>query len=521
MNGPLLVILPYNPGDVAMALAAIARIRAALPALAVDYVVGEECRELAQGNPLLRKVHVLPRKALREAWSAGDAGAVTARTRAFLADLDSEDYAFSLNLFQERSGGVLQGLLRARRKSGLELAGGGRFRVGSRFLEHLFAVPAARRDNGWHAVDLYVRAARDLLGPSGTWPQPAPREAARPGMHPRPGPHLLPPLAAPPGWQGPEAGAYLAFHPGSAWPGKRWPEGHWAGLAAACVRAGTSVVMTGSSEEQPSLRRILEALPPAVRIGVHDWSGRTSLLGAAWIHSRARMTVTGDTVAMHLAAACGTPTLALFGPSNPVETGPYGQGHFILQTEAELPADLALDSPHAGLAALSPRSVAAFILEGAAPPEAALWETGWDAERDRQVLRDARGRIHPHQRGSLGLMDFLDGRTDGPAPGRIILPPGPRAAVRDRLDRCLAGACGSGDLAALEAADRALEAVTRDSLVWEAYRVAINGLDLEDIRRHLGLRRDRFELAVREEAALALTSGASEFRKPSGPLFGP
>ena len=68
VNGSLLVILPHNPGDVVMALLAIARIRAACPGLAVDYVIGEECRELAEGNPLIRKVYPLPRRGLREAW---------------------------------------------------------------------------------------------------------------------------------------------------------------------------------------------------------------------------------------------------------------------------------------------------------------------------------------------------------------------------------------------------------------------------------------------------------------------
>lgn len=489
MNGPLLVILPHNPGDVVMALAAIARLRAAFPEIPVDYVVGEECRDLALGNPLLREVHPLPRRALRESWASGDADAVMARLEDYLGRLDAAGYAASLNLFQERFGGLLQGLLRAGRKAGLELVDGSQVAVKSRFLEHLFAVPAARRDNGWHVVDVYIRAARDLIDPGRSLPWPL--SAGRMNM--------LPNLAPPAGWDGPPSREYLAFHPGSAWPGKRWPERHWSALAAFCLRRGLALVLTGSEEEGASIGRIRDSLPPSARHAVHDWSGRTTLAGAAWIHSRARMTVTGDTVAMHLAAACGTPTLALFGPSNPVETGPYGPGHFVWQTDPDPPARLAFDSPHAGLEALAPEAVAAFVLDGEAGPDAALWETAWDSDRDCQVLRNRRGGLHPSLDRSVGLMDILDGRSPGePARAKTA----PAIEVQAALERAIAAGPEAAALRDLEAADHALAAATLDSVVWEAYRIAINALSLKDIRKHLELRRQRFRQALREEAAL-------------------
>jgi ADP-heptose:LPS heptosyltransferase len=518
----LLVILPHNPGDVVMALAALARLRAAYPDLALDYVIGEECRELAEGNPLLRRVYPLPRRALREAWAAGDASGVLSRLEGFLDGLNAVPYDFSLNLFQERYGALLQGLVNADRKAGLELVDGSRFRVGSRALEHLFAVPAARRDNGWHAVDAYIRAARELINGPGTafgpTPAPAPAPASSgPLPWPRSSAGYLPPLSPPPGWDGPTPKSYLAFHPGSAWPGKRWPGSHWAALIEACARAGLTVVWTGSPEERDALERIRALLSPTARAAVHDWAGRTSLLGAAWIHAGARLSVSGDTVAMHLAAATGTPTLALFGPSSAVETGPYGPGHFVFTTEAETLADLAFDRDHAGLCALSPEIVAAFALEGRLPgvlPDgAALWETAWDPVRDRQVLRDARGRLHPHYPRSEALVDVLDRRPSPadplrkpdlePLPHRVFDPPpgSPEAAVAIALEACLSGPLDASSLRALDQADQTLAAATRSHLVWEAYRIALNGLPLADIRQHLELRRQRFRLALQEASA--------------------
>lgn len=480
-----------------MALAAISRLRSAFSDLEIDYVVGEECRNLVEGSPLLRRVFALPRRALLDSWSSGNATAVISRLETFLADLDSCNFAYSLNLFQERFGGILQGLIRAERKAGLELVEGRIFRVGSRFMEHLFAIPASRRDNGWHAVDIYLRAARDLLDPEKalSWPLPVERIPALPSLEP------------PPGWDGPAPKSFLAFHPGSAWPGKRWPEGHWAALVVACTRAGMPVVLTGSSEEQASLGRILARIPPEAHSLVHDWSGRTTFLGAAWIHSQARMTVTGDTVAMHLAAMMGTPTLSLFGPSNPVESGPYGPGHFILQTQLEIPSDLVLDREHAGLSSLDPEAVSGFILKGTPPRETTFWETAWDRPHDRLVLRDARGDVHPHQQRAARLMDHLEGKS---VAVRGIdsrsLPPGPRARVGECLDRCLTESLAGKDLIDLEAADRELAEATRDSVVWEAYRIAINGLSLADIRKHLELRRIRFERALQEETTLSTMS---------------
>lgn len=498
MTGSLLVILPHNPGDVVMALQAVARIKAALPALPIDYVVGEECRELAEGSPLLHRVHILPRRRLRDALSSGDGDGLLRAVEEILARLAAPRFTHSLNLFQEEYGALLQGLVPADRKAGLELKDGVHLAVGSRYLEHLFAVPAARRDNGWHAVDVYVRAARELLDPERrlAW-SPAPAASPSTG--------ILPPLQPPVGWSLPVQKSWLAFHPGSAWPGKRWPEAHWARLSEACARAGHIVVLTGSTEEKDAVARLRARIPENYRSAIHDWSGRTDLIGAAWIHAHARRTVTGDTVAMHLAAAAGTPVLALFGPSNPVETGPYGPGHFILQAGLDLPSDLVLDREHAGLAALPAEAVAAFLLEGVLPWGVHLWETFRDDSRDAQALRDARGERHPHQSRAAGLMAHLDAGeaaaglagTSGAATARRD---GARAALGTALHRCLTQP-SSREILALESAERDLAAETTGSLVWEAYRISVNGMPLQDLGAHLQSRAARFEQALREEVA--------------------
>ncbi len=498
MNGPILVILPHNPGDVVMALQAIRRVKARYPGLDVDYLVGEECKDLAQASPLLRKVMVIPKRALKALWDEGDADGVLTHLQTWLAELASTQYALSANLFQERSGGLLQSMVRADRKIGLELAAAAHFQVRSRFMEHLFAIPAHRAGNGWHVVDIYVRAISQALGKA---PLKDPQRAA-PQRRAENATSMLPLLIRPEICKSLEPGEYLAFHPGSAWAGKRWPESHWSALADRCVEEGLTLVFTGAPEDRAMMDRITAAMAGSSRAGVVDCVGATSLAGAAWIFAHARLVVSGDTVAMHLAAAAGVGTLCLFGASNPVETGPYGKGHVIIQTDANPLPELAFNSTHTGLRHLRAGEVADYLLEGVPPPGFPLWETGWDKAREAQVLFDAKRLPHPYLQSSQGLLRVLDEQAKGteePASDSTATAAGPRAKLQGLLSECCADP-HPGNLSALEAAERELAAETQADLVWEAYRIAVNGLPVAELPAHLIARRARLQSALREEA---------------------
>jgi hypothetical protein len=301
-------------------------------------------------------------------------------------------------------------------------------------------------------------------------------------------------------------GSYLAIHPGSAWPGKCWPESHWTGLLTRCARAGFRVALTGSPEERPLAESILAAGPPEARASVVDLCGATSLLGSAWVHAHARLSITGDTVAMHLAAAAGTPVLALFGPSNPVETGPYGRGHVVFQTDPSPSPDLALDRPHPGLSRLESGEVAAWVLEGELPGGIPVWETARDGENDRQILVDRRRGPHPAcVRGKplARLLDASADRTDGTLPEGPF-PQGAHAELASILQEGARRPDGwipeAGYLARLRSAEDALHEDTRSSLVWEAYRIGVNGLSVRDFAAHLRGRAERFRQALGESS---------------------
>ncbi len=114
----------------------------------------------------------------------------------------------------------------------------------------------------------------------------------------------------------------IGLHPGASprWKTKRWPVERWAALCDRLNTYGAQVILTGSAEEQPLAEAIRSAAnPPPVSL-----MGQTSWLDLACLIRRCRVFVTGDSAPLHLAAAVGTPTVALFGPTDPARHVPRG-----------------------------------------------------------------------------------------------------------------------------------------------------------------------------------------------------
>ncbi len=107
----------------------------------------------------------------------------------------------------------------------------------------------------------------------------------------------------------------VALHPGSRWPSKQWPAQRYAELADLLARRNKArVVLTGSLQEQPLWEEIhrLAQIKPVMA------AGATSLNELAALIRRCRVFVGGDTAPLHVAAATGTPVVALFGSTDPV-----------------------------------------------------------------------------------------------------------------------------------------------------------------------------------------------------------
>jgi ADP-heptose:LPS heptosyltransferase len=108
-------------------------------------------------------------------------------------------------------------------------------------------------------------------------------------------------------------------HPGAASAARRWPAARWAAVARAEVEAGHRVIVTGTARERPLATAIADAarLDPSSVL-----AGRTSVTDLAAVVANAGIVRSGDTGVAHLAVAFGTPSLTLFGPSDPARWGP-------------------------------------------------------------------------------------------------------------------------------------------------------------------------------------------------------
>ena len=113
---------------------------------------------------------------------------------------------------------------------------------------------------------------------------------------------------------------------------KQWHAGRFAEVATALGREyGATVVLTGAPTDTALVRAVEADIPDFVR--VLNLCGRADVIDLAAVLERLAIFVTGDTGPMHLAAAVGTPVLALFGPSVPARYAPRSAGSRVVRVD--------------------------------------------------------------------------------------------------------------------------------------------------------------------------------------------
>ena len=172
----------------------------------------------------------------------------------------------------------------------------------------------------------------------------------------------------------------VLLQPGARWANKRWPVHYFADLVRglAAKNASLRFAILGDQGDQPLGATIAQAAPDRCV----NLCGTTSLLEMVeWVR-RCDLLITNDTGPMHVAAALGKPLVALFGPTAPERTGPYGQLENVLRLPLPcapcLKGDCHFAKPEECLRGLSPATVLARVekmlgcLEGRPGPAAAV-----------------------------------------------------------------------------------------------------------------------------------------------------
>ena len=121
----------------------------------------------------------------------------------------------------------------------------------------------------------------------------------------------------------------VAINPMTTWKTKHWRNERFARVADQLLEKGMAVVFSGGPQDMQGIEEIRAAMTGKAA----TLAGRTSLKDLAALYEMAAVLITTDTGPMHLAAAAGTPVVALFGPTAPWRTGPFGEGHRVLRAE--------------------------------------------------------------------------------------------------------------------------------------------------------------------------------------------
>lgn len=299
----VLVIKLRHHGDVLVSSPVFSVLKAHAPHAEIDALVYADTAEMLTLHPAISTVHTIDRK-----WKQlGALGQVKAEL-ALYNDLKARAYDLIIHLTEHWRGAWLCRLLKPRWSVGPVVKG--RSKRWKQSFTHLQSVP---RNALRHMAETNLDALRRI----GIQPGPDERH-----MTLVPGPAAVATVAGHLAGFGLQGGDFIHIHPASRWFFKCWPVEHMAALVERLQAEGHAVVLTAapSHDEKAMLASIQARLSkPAFSL-----SGQLSLKELAALTQASRLFIGVDSAPMHIAAAVGTPTVALFGPSGDKQWGPWG-----------------------------------------------------------------------------------------------------------------------------------------------------------------------------------------------------
>jgi 3-deoxy-D-manno-octulosonic-acid transferase/heptosyltransferase-1 len=321
----ILIVKLSAIGDVVHTLPALAALRKLYPQAFITWVIEEGAADLIQNHPYLDKVLVSHRKRwLRDLKNGrlSTAGEIIQ----FIKELRSRRYDLVIDFHGLLKSSLIVLLTSAERKIGYD---------SMQELSGLFIREKVPEDMDKHAVDRYLDLVRYLdkkehVTPgAGSCKAPATAgdcqekvEFAIPVFEAQE--QRITQLLASNGL----ADRFVALNPVALWQTKLWDD---AGFARLCDRIVTElklpVVFTGTRKQEISPIQALMSVPSV------NLAGETSLRELACLYRHAAFVITTDSGPMHIAAAVGTPVVALIGPTDARRTGPYGKGHRVVSVD--------------------------------------------------------------------------------------------------------------------------------------------------------------------------------------------
>lgn len=283
----ILIIKLSSLGDHFHALPTVHALKESLNA-DIDWVTQPEYVKLVRCFDDVSDILTFPRRDLRK------------QLIPFLKEVRRKRYDYVVDLQGLMKSAIIAGAARATQKIGPSYS-----REGSSLLYHASAGPKNRER---HAVDQALDVVSFLK-------LPLPAEPVFPVTFPQSTPL--------------ETGLHIALCPVSRAAGKDWPADRFAQTACALQTKFNAVIHLMGS---PADRALCEQMAAAIGPQTCNHAGETTLIELGSLLQQMDLLITVDSGPMHMAAAIGTPTLALFGPTSPLRTGPYGAQHRVIES---------------------------------------------------------------------------------------------------------------------------------------------------------------------------------------------
>jgi predicted lipopolysaccharide heptosyltransferase III len=288
-------------GDLILTTPAIDAVRKKFPEARITLAVASECRDLAPAIPNVDRLLIVRRN-----W----------RDIPVFLSVAMHRFEFCVDFTRNDRSAVLAYLSRAKKRIAAHRPHGepeARTRVYTDFTERMGSL---------HTIDYHLA----LLRPLGIENAPTKLHLNVPSAARHKAQTLL--------HQAKIDHQFAVLHPGAARAEKFWEVERWVEVINR-ARPKIDIVLTGTRShfEQEHIQQIKAKLGEVIA----DLSGRTDLLTFAALIAQARLLVTVDSAAMHLAAATETPQIVLFGPTNPFHWRPRESPALILQGESKTP----------------------------------------------------------------------------------------------------------------------------------------------------------------------------------------
>lgn len=305
----ILIVKLSAIGDVIHTLPSLAALRKLYPGAHITWVIEEDSSDIIAGHPCLDRVIISRRKNWwKNLKRLHDVRITIDEMAFFIATLRDRRYDLVVDF---------HGLLKS---SIIVLLSGGRRKVGYDSMQELtglFLNEKIYEDMDSHAVDRYLDLPRHLGADIGR-----PEFFIRIEEDNRSRVETL--LRE----NGIAVGSpFISVNPVAFWDTKLWEDGKFARLCDRITgELNLKVVFTGGTD-----REAVERIRSLMRSPSVNLAGRTTLRDLAYLYAVSALVVTTDSGPMHISAAVGTPTVALFGPTDPARTGPYGEGHTVVR----------------------------------------------------------------------------------------------------------------------------------------------------------------------------------------------